>query len=870
MQNAPTLRRSRRNSRLRLPRLKQNTITLLLRFAVFGVVGFFILGMLAFAWISRDLPSPGEISRKTGSSTVFLDRNDKVLFEMFEDKNRIPIEIEDVPESLKHAVISIEDKNFYKHGGFSTWGYIRSIFRIAVTGRLSGGSTLTQQLVKNVLLSRERTLTRKAKELILAVELERRFTKDEILEMYLNESPFGGTFWGVQAAAKGYFDKDVKELNLVQSAIIAGLPQSPSIYNPISGREGAYIGRTKDVLRRMREDGHITKDEEKKALVDLEKVTFKKNAIAIQAPHFVFYVRQLIAEQFGEKILDEGITIKTTLDLKAQEKVQKITFEEIEKIKTLNATNGSVVALDSESGEILAMVGSFDYNNDKFGRFNVATARRQPGSAVKPFTYAAAFQQGYTPASLVADVKTEFPNQGDKSYTPVNYDGKFRGPVQYRFALANSLNIPAVKILAQVGMRNMMQTAYDMGIKSFEPTPENIKRYGLSVTLGGGETSLLDLTNGFSTFARSGQSLEPTAILEVKDNKGRSIFKHKNAKPKKVLSEEISFLISHILSDNNARADAFGTSSFLRIPGKTVAVKTGTTNDKRDNWTVGYTNNVTVGVWVGNNDNSPMNAKIASGLTGASSIWNSVMKELFALGYKDGIMKKPDTVEALEVDALLGGLPNDGSPTRSEYFIKGTEPKDTSQFYKKVKLSKNNQERLANEIEIKSGEYVEKDYIVLSEQDPISTDGKNRWQEGINAWAAEQGDARYKVPTETSDTKNDEMIITFKEPGDKSKVTTNDVRIRAKIISLHSLRKVEIFVGDKRVKEYNENKKDIDETLNLSDGTYVIWIKVENSDGKKKDNRIRIGVNRNWDESSAPEATDTPEPSATPTPIISL
>ena len=869
MQNAPTLRRNHRKPGIRLPRLKQNSISWLLKAALIGIVGLFVVGMLMFAWISRDLPSPGEITKRTGSSTVFVDRNDEVLFEMFEDKNRIPVKIANVPENLKHAVIAVEDKSFYTHGGFSTWGYIRSVFRIATTGRLSGGSTLTQQLVKNALLSRERTLTRKAKELILAVELERRFTKDEILEMYMNESPFGGTFWGVQSAAKGYFDKDVRELNLVESAIIAGLPQSPSVYNPISGREGAYIGRTKDVLRRMREDKYITKEEEKKALVDLENIKFKPNKLAIQAPHFVFYVRRLIAEQFGEKMLDEGITIKTTLDLKGQAKIQKITFDEIEKIKAFKATNGAVVALDSETGEILSMVGSYDYTNPEFGSYNVATARRQPGSAVKPFTYAAAFQQGYTPASMTVDASTEFPNQGTKSYTPVNYDGKFSGPVQYRFALANSLNISAVKILAQVGMRNMMQTAFDMGIKSFEPTPENIKRYGLSVTLGGGETTLLDLTNGFSTFARQGQALEPVAILEIKDNKGRSIFKHKEAKPKKVLSEEIAFLISHILSDNNARADAFGTNSFLRVPGKTVAVKTGTTNDKKDNWTVGYTNNVTVGVWVGNNDNTPMNPKIASGLTGASSIWNAVMKELFAQGYKDGIMKVPENVEAIEIDALLGGLPKDGSPSRSEYFVKGTQPTDISPFYKKVKLSKSNQDKLANDIEVKAGEYVEKDYIVLTEQDPISSDGKNRWQEGINAWVAGQGDARYKVPTETSDARNDEMVVSFKEPKDKSRVNSNEIRIRAKITSLHSIKKVEIFVGDNRVKEFNENKKDIDETIHLDDGVYTIWVKAENSDGKKKDNRVRIGVNKEWDDSGEPAPTAVPEePTATPIVVL--
>ena len=860
------LRRHRKKNFLSIfsvKNLKQNGVSLLLKASVLGVIVLFILGMGVFAWFSRDLPSPGEIQRRSGFSTVFLDRNDEVLFEMFEDKNRIPVDIENVPDYLKQATISIEDKNFYNHSGFSVWGYARSVFRIVTTGRLAGGSTLTQQLVKNVLLTQERTFTRKIKEVILAVEIERRFTKDEILEMYLNESPYGGTFWGVQSAAKGYFDKDTSELTLIESAIIAGLPQSPSRYSPLSGTKDAYKGRTTDVLRRMREEKYITKDQEEKALKDLEKVKFKKNALAIQAPHFVFYVRELIAEQFGEKILDEGIQIKTTLDLEAQEEAQDIVFEQIQELASSDVSNGAVVAIDSQTGHILAMVGSYDYNDEGFGRFNVATALRQPGSAVKPFTYATAFAQGYTPSSIIMDVPTEFPNQGGESYEPENYDGEFRGPVSYRRALANSLNVPAVKVLAQVGVRNMMQTAFDMGINSFEPTDENIRRVGLSITLGGGETSLLDLTNGFSTFARGGRVVEPIAILEIKDHKGKTIFERKDPKPQEVIGEDVSFLISHILSDNNARSETFGTSSFLHIPGNTVAVKTGTTNDLRDNWAVGYTNSVTVGAWVGNNDNSPMNQNIASGVTGASPIWSGVMGTFLNLGYEDGIIDVPDNVEALQVDALLGGLPN-GADVRSDYFIGGTEPTDISPFYQKVKLSKADTSKLANEIEIKSGEYEEKDYIVVTEQDPISSDGKNRWQEGINAWAAGQADERFKVPTETSSTKGDEIVIKFKEPGDKKKVEKNDVRVRAKITSLHSIKKVELKVNGTITKTWNESKKDIDEVLNLSDGTYDIGLRVENSKGKIQENRVRIGVNKEWDhEEPTPEPTDTP----TPTPI---
>jgi membrane peptidoglycan carboxypeptidase len=698
------------------------------------------------------------------------------------------------------------------------------------------------------------------KEVVLSVEIERRFTKDEILEMYLNESPYGGTFWGVQSASKGYFDKNVKDLNLIESAILAGLPQRPSFYNPLSGREGAYKGRTKDVLRRMREDKYITKDEEKKALQDLEKISFKNApGVAIEAPHFVFYVRRLVAEKFGEKILDQGIKIKTTLSLEAQQEAEKILKEEIGKLKSFNVGNGSTVVLDSKTAEILAMVGSYDYNDEKFGRYNTTTALRQPGSAVKPITYATALEQGYTASSLVMDVPTEFPDQGGKTYNPVNYDGKFRGPVQYRFALANSLNVPAVKVLANVGVRNFLQKAYDMGLTNFEPTPANLKRFGLAITLGGGETTLLDLTSAFSVFARGGNRIEPVAILEIRDVKGKVIYKAPEPKQKKVLSPEVSFIISHILSDNTARSEAFGSNSYLRIPGKTVSVKTGTTNDKRDNWTIGYTKDVTVGVWVGNNDNSPMNQKIASGVTGASPIWNRVMKNMLKT-YKDGIIEKPEGVDALQIDAFLGGLPKDGYPIRSEYFVKGTEPKTISPFYKKLKFSKSTG-KLANDIEIKQGDYDERDFIVISEADPVSTDGKNRWQEAIEAWAYSQNDEKFKPSRDVSDSKQDELVVSIREPGNESRVNSNNVKVVARVTSIQEIRKVEIQVNGTTVKTYNENKKDIEENLNLSDGTYEIKVIAENVKGARKDTSVRIGVNKEWNESQPqPTVTLSPTP----------
>ncbi|OGK27242.1 hypothetical protein A3D80_03725 [Candidatus Roizmanbacteria bacterium RIFCSPHIGHO2_02_FULL_40_13b] len=811
-----------------------------------AIVIFFLLSFLIFAFFAHDLPSPNKLKESGGNSTTFLDREGKVIYQMYKDKNRIPVNIANVPATLKNATVAIEDSGFYSHKGYSTKGFVRALFNTIVLRKTEGGSTLTQQLVKNVLLTSERTIPRKIKELVLSIEIERRYSKDEILQMYMNEAPYGGSFWGVEAAAKGYFGKTAKDLNLLESAFIAGLPQLPSVYSPFIGKDGAYVPRTQAVLRRMREDGYITKKEELAARVQLDKLKFTAPHVAFPAPHFVFYVRDQLAELFGQKILDQGLEIKTTLSLDVQENAEKIVKEEIEKIKSLNATNGSAVVLDSKTNEIMAMVGSYDYNDDKYGRYNTATALRQPGSAIKPVNYAAAFERGYTPSTILMDVKTTFPDQGGKEYIPVNYDGKFRGPVQLRFALGNSYNIPAVKLLAMVGVNQFLQKAYDFGLSQFEPTTANMNRFGLAITLGGGETRLLDLTSAYSVFAREGIARNYASILEVKDSHGKTIYKAKDRNDHRVISTGTAFLISHILSDNNARIDAFGPRSYLNIPGKTVAVKTGTTNDKRDNWTVGFTKGVTVGVWVGNNDNSPMNQKIASGVTGASPIWYRITSQLLAK-YPDGIMSPPDDVTALIIDSYLGGLPRDGSPTRSEYFIKGTEPKAVSPFYKRVKISKDSG-KLANDLEIKMGNYIEKDFIIFTENDPVSTDGKNRWQEAIDAWANGQSDEKFKPPRDTSDANSGAIVVSIKEPGDHTRFDSNSVRIRAKITSLDKVDKSEIVVNGQTKYTYTDDRRDIDETFDLPDGVYEIKVKAQNSKGSSTDSTLRIGVNKNWDE----------------------
>lgn len=838
----------------------------ILKFAIIGLIGFALLGaffiFILFTWYGRDLPAPGKLSQISENSTVFYDRDGKVLFEMYKDKNRLPVAFNDISNYLKKATIAIEDKNFYTHGGISQIGILRAVFTTLTKGRISGsGSTITQQLIKNVLLDSTQTASRKIKEIILAISVEGKYTKDQILEMYLNEIPYGGNFVGIGSAAKGYFNKAPKDLNILESAILAGLPQSPSYYSPFIGVKDTWRGRTKDVLRRMREDGYITFQQEKDALVQMNKIVFSSAKMSINAPHFVFYVKEQIEKEYGTKILDQGLKIKTTLSLDTQTAIEKIVKDEINKIKDdFDVGNGAAVVLNSQTNEILAMVGSYDFNDPDYGKFNAALGLRQPGSAIKPLTYATAFEKGYTPATMLMDVKTTFPTKGQPDYIPVNYDGKFRGPVQLRLALGNSFNIPAVKLLGMIGIRDFLQKASDMGLATLAPTEDNMNRFGLSLTLGGGEVTLVDIASAFSVFARGGVRKDTQSILEIKDHRDQVIYRARPGKETKPISPEVSFLVSHILSDNNAREIEFGLRSYLNVPGKTVAVKTGTTDDKRDNWAIGFTKGITVGVWVGNNDNAKMNPKIASGATGASPIWYQAMQALLKK-YPDGIMDKPSKVKALTIDSYFGGLPKDSNPTRSEYFIEGTEPKDISSSYKKSKISKSNG-KLANDIEIKSGNFEEKDCYVVVENDPNAIDGKNKWQEGIDEWRREQGDDKWKCPTEMSDNRSEDVLVSIKSPSDKAKIESHEITVKVKITTINALKNIKIFLNDKEMKSYNEDKRDIEETFkDLSDDVYRLKVRATNDKDKTGESEIRFGINKAWDY-VAPTSTPVASPSA--------
>lgn len=589
--------------------------------------------------IAHDLPSPVNLKNlPTPATTEFYDRNGILLYRFYEGKNRTPVKLADIPKTLVYATISMEDKNFYSHFGVDFYGMARALISLLRDGEVQGGSTITQQLIKNTLLTPERTIQRKMKEIILAFWAERIFSKDEILEMYFNEVPYGGATVGVAAASQTYFGKNIKEINLAESAFLAGLPASPTTYSPYGTNPELSKFRQKQALRRMVEDGFI--DEKLADSTYAQELQVKTPVSEIKAPHLVLYVRSKLSEKYGERFVAQGgLRVYTTLDLKLQEMAEQTVAEEIDKLKSLNVSNGAAMIVAPKTGEILAMVGSKNYWDSSSGNFNVTTALRQPGSSIKPITYATAFKQGYSPGNTLLDSPVSFRTLWE-TYTPVNYDGKFHGPITIRTALASSLNVPAVKILAIIGIPEMLKTAESLGITTLNDT----SRYGLSLTLGGGEIKMIDMMQVYSIFSRMGKKNKLTGTLKITDVKGNIIEDDTNQEGETVLEPAIAYLITDILSDNKARTPAFGSNSLLNIPGYTVAVKTGTSDNKRDNWTFGYTPDFVVGVWVGNNDNSPMNQQLASGVTGAAPIWNRIMSELLKDKVPVAFQKPPNII----------------------------------------------------------------------------------------------------------------------------------------------------------------------------------------------------------------------------------
>jgi 1A family penicillin-binding protein len=690
--------------KISLPKLEPKLVCLLL----------FISFLLFTFWLTilKGLPSPKElVTRDVEVSTKIYDRNGVLLYKIYKDQNRTIVPLDQIPLHVRLATLAIEDAEFYVHPGFSVRGILRATLRNLKRGELTGGSTITQQLVKNALLSSEKTIVRKIKEIILAVGVELVFTKDQILEMYLNEVSYGGTAYGIQEAAQLYFDKDVDKLTLAEATLLAGLPKSPTKFSPFGSNPELGLARQKEVLKLMTINKYMTKEQAEAA--KKEEITFAPNEIDIKAPHFVMYVRQTLVEKYGEEVVEKGgLEVITTLDYSIQKMAEEVVKQEVEKLSRLKVGNGAALVIDSATGEILAMVGSKDYfDTESDGNVNVTTRLRQPGSSIKIVNYAYALSNNYTPASILSDTSITFSVAGQPPYTPRNYDGAYRGNISLRSAFAESRNIPAVKVLVSYGVSQMLEMGQKMGITTWDDE----SRYGLSLTLGGGDVKLIDLAKTYATLANYGRRPEFISVAKVTNYRDKVLEENECVKTgglaslaqaaeaakskcegEQVLDPRVAFLLIDILNDNTARAPAFGTYSQLVIPGHDeVAVKTGTSNNLRDNLTVGFNQKYLVAVWVGNNDNSSMN-RVASGVTGATPIWNKIMQVLLA-NEESHKWEVPEGLVKIPICSLTGTLPCEGCPTRLEWFLEENQPQKACNLEQIEREKKEREEREKNE-----------------------------------------------------------------------------------------------------------------------------------------------------------------------------
>jgi 1A family penicillin-binding protein len=612
------------------------------------ILGIIIsIGIYLIREILIDLPNVNEIYNPPRLSTKIFDRNGVLLYKFYEGENRTWVAIDKIPKTLIDATIAVEDKDFMTHKGISIKGILRAGFYNLINNqKIQGGSTITQQLVKNVFLSSERTWERKIKEMILAIMVEKKLSKMQILERYFNQVPYGGEIYGIQEASWKFFDKNVWQLTDAQGSYLAGLPAAPSSFLPTKNNGDYAKIRHNHVINEMLRGGFI--DQDKAFEMREEDLEVINNKIDILAPHFVFYIKKYIMEKFGLSNFErQGLKIKTTLDINQQKMAENIVKDEVDKVKKLNISNGAALAIDVKNGDILAMVGSVN------GDYNVTTALRQPGSAIKPINYLLALQKGRSVSSIIDDAPTSYYIPGQDAYTPQNYGNKYFGPVTLKTALASSLNVPSVKLLNQNGVENMIDLAESMGINTWKDR----KRFGLALALGSGEVKMIELAEAYEIFANLGEKVKLNPILEIENYLGEIIYE-KQIEKEKVVEPKYAYLINSILSSNEARAPVFGLNSQLNIKGSTVAVKTGTTNNLRDNWCIGWTPSLLVSVWVGNNNNEPM-SQVASGVSGATPIWNKIMKNL--------IKNKNETWE----------IPKEVYKTKvcgkEDYYVDGTE-----------------------------------------------------------------------------------------------------------------------------------------------------------------------------------------------------
>jgi 1A family penicillin-binding protein len=785
---------------------------------VMGIFGFFAVAV-AFIYFSKDIPNPDKIAdRSVAQSTQIYDRTGQnLLYEIHGDEKRTMTDLENVSPNVLNATIAVEDKKFYTHFGIDPKGILRSIYKDLISGeKAQGGSTITQQLVKNSMLSSEKTYTRKIKEIILALETEQKFSKEEILEMYLNQIPYGSNIYGIETAAQTYFGKSAKDIDVAEAAMLAAIPQATTYYFPYGSHPDALEARREFIIDEMKEDGYIDEKQAQEARDADVFARLKPFVSEIAAPHFVMYIKDQLVEEYGVETVEKGgLKVTTTLDYDMQLVAEDAVKKGVEfNMAHYNATNAALVATDPKTGQILAMVGSkdyFDLEND--GNFNVAVAERQPGSSFKPFVYATAFEKGYTPNTIIFDVPTNFgPDGSGKDYEPKNYNLQYNGPVTVRSALGRSLNVPAVKALYLAGIDQSVATATDMGITTLDGG-----NYGLSLVLGTGGVRLLDMAGAYGVFANDGSKNAATGILKVEDSEGK-VLQEYTQKSEQVLDTQVARNITSILSDNAARTPTFGANSKLYFKDRPVAAKTGTTSDYKDAWTVGYTPSISVGVWAGNNSGEVMTS--GGGVSAATPIWNDFLTRVLA-GKPVEQFTEPDPITTNKA-VLNGSATNEVTVTIDKACGDKLADGDTPENQK--------EERTYTEVHTILY-YVNKDnpqgdYPKSPQDDPQFS----RWESGVLAWAQQNMEGiNQEAPTEVCELRSDEYApsVEIASPRENQIINDGKIEIEAHVHAERGVKQVEFYLDDNLLKIDTESPYQGTFRINgdIEDGEHEVKVK---------------------------------------------
>ncbi len=820
---------------------KKKIFTWAFRFLALGIFCAAIL----FLYYAKDLPDPNKLlERNVPESTKIFDREGGLLYEIHGEYKRTLVDLEQISPYLKNATIAVEDKDFYKHGGISFTGIARAIIVDILSGKKAqGGSTITQQFVKKSILTDDKSWDRKIREIILAVSIDSRFTKEQILKLYLNEIPYGRNAYGIEAASLSYFNKSAKDLSLAESAYLAAMPQAPTYYNPFGPNRQSLENRKNTILNLMKEQGYITEEYQQKAKD--EKPEFNKITTGIKAPHFVLWVQDYLANKYGEKTLEEGgLRVYTTLNSKLQTIAEEAVKTGVEKYSIkYNSHNAGLVAIDPKTGQILAMVGSKDYFGDVSpegcnpGRnclfepnVNVALSQRQPGSSFKPYVYVTAFKKefGFSPATMLMDVVTNFGTFNGKSYIPGNYNGQSYGPVSMRKALAGSLNIPAVKTLSLVGVENAVQTARDLGITS------PLADCGLSLVLGGCEVRLIDHVGAMSVIANGGIKNEKTPILKIIDKDDKTIEEYKN-NPQTVLDPEAAYEVISIMTDNDSRSYIFGVSSPLTLPGRTVAAKTGTTNNWHDGWTMGFTPSLAAGVWSGNNDGTLLK-KGADGVLVAAPIWNEFMKRALESTPAENFTV-PSGIQKITVDEVSGKLPTDATPnTKEETFTSYNAPTDYDNVH--IRVAMDSLTGLPATNLTPPNQITYKLYSVLHSE---RRDNPS-WETPVVEWALAHG---YSYPPSDTISPNptsggQNISITILEPQEGKIISSSQFQVTVGVNSSLAVSRIDLSIDGEFYQSINSQPFVFNVNKNLQDGNHILAIHAVDTNGSFADTSTTI------------------------------